>query len=226
MKSKIIALGLMIISLGCNEKEYERDQLLFEEDFEGDLSQWVIETGASPDANVQINKGKLVIDVDRGATVWLKEKLSGKLLIEYDRKVIMEEGKNDRLSDLNQFWMAKDPQREDLFTREGIFKEYDSLQMYYFGIGGNTNSTTRFRKYAGNGDRILIHDLQEEEFLLEPNKTYTVTTVFYDGVTRIEVDDEEFFYYEDEEPLTEGYFGFRTTESRHEIDNLKIYSLK
>ncbi len=168
----------------------------------------------------------MVIDVDRGATVWLKEELSGNILIEYERKVVMEDGKNDRLSDLNQFWMAKDPQNTNLFTREGNFREYDSLRMYYYGIGGNTNSTTRFRKYAGNGDRVLIHDLQEDEYLLEPNKTYTLKTVVYDGVTKVYVDDEEFFSYEDEEPLSEGYFGFRTTESRHEIDNLKIYSLQ
>lgn len=226
MKLKFLTLVLLIISSSCKEKEYEKDELLFEENFEGDLSQWVIETGDSPDANAGIKEGKLVIDVDRGATVWLKEELSGNILIEYERKVILENGKNDRLSDLNQFWMAKDPQNDDLFTREGNFREYDSLRMYYFGIGGNTNSTTRFRKYAGNGERVLIHDLQKEEYLLEPNKTYTVKTVIYDGVTKVYVDDEEFFSYEDEEPLSEGYFGFRTTESRHEIDNLKIYSLQ
>ena len=226
MKLKFLTLFLLITCLSCKEKEYEKDELLFEENFEEDLSQWVVETGYSPDANAGIKDGKLVIDVDRGATVWLKEELSGNILIEYDRKVIMEDGENDRLSDLNQFWMARDPKNANLFTRDGNFGEYDSLRMYYFGIGGNTNSTTRFRKYAGNGDRILIHDLEEEEYLLEPNKIYHVKTVVYDGVTKVYVDDKEFFSYEDEEPLLEGYFGFRTTESRHEIDNMKIYSLQ
>ena len=138
----------------------------------------------------------------------------------------MNNGKNDRLSDLNQFWMASDPRNPDLFTRTGVFSQYDSLLLYYVGFGGNTNSTTRFRKYNGKGERVLYTDLTDKEHLLQPNKEYTITTIVYNRVTKFFVDGKEFFSFNDPEPLREGYFGFRTTESRHEIDDFKVYQLK
>lgn len=219
------AFLVALLFTGCVENSSDKKELIYEDDFSSDLSNWIIETGESEEAKVTIENEKLVIDVDRGATVWLDKKLSGNIQIEYDRKVVMEGGKNDRLSDLNQFWMANDPKRNDLFTRQGVFNEYDSLNLYYFGVGGNRNTTTRFRKYMANGERILIHDLREEKHMLQPNKTYQVKTIFRDGVTRVYIDGEELFLFEDDEPYTEGYFGIRTTESRQEIDNLKIYSI-
>jgi rhamnogalacturonan endolyase len=199
--------------------------LVYQNDFEKNISDFMVETKISKTVKVKIEKGKLIIDVDRGATVWLNKKLSGNILIEYTRKVIMKNGANDRLSDLNQFWMANDPKNPKFFTREGNFEEYDSLQLYYFGIGGNRNTTSRFRKYIGNGERVLIHDYMENKYMLEPNKTYLIQTVCYNGSIRVFVDHKEYFYFSDENPLTSGFFGIRTTESRQEIDNLKIYSL-
>jgi rhamnogalacturonan endolyase len=216
----------ILFSAGCGSDDYKKDELIFEDSFEGNLSNWIIETEVSEEAKATIEDGKLVIDVDRGATVWLDKKLSGNISIEYDRKVVMEDGKNDRLSDLNQFWMAGDPKNLNLFTRRGVFEEYDSLQLYYFGIGGNRNTTTRFRKYTGTGDKDLIHNFNEEKYMLEPNKTYQIKTIVYNGVTKVFLDGEELFSYKDKEPYKEGYFGIRTTESRQEIDNVKIYSLK
>lgn len=220
------AILVTLLSTSCLKNSSDKKELIYEDDFSSDLSNWIIETGESEDAKVTIEDEKMIIDVDRGATVWLDKKLSGNIQIEYDRKVVMEGGKNDRLSDLNQFWMANDPKRNSLFTRHGIFKEYDSLQLYYFGVGGNRNTTTRFRKYNANGDRVLIHDLREEKHMLQPNKTYHVKTIFRDGVTKVYIDGEELILFEDDEPYTNGYFGIRTTESRHEIDNLKIYRIE
>jgi hypothetical protein len=147
-------------------------------------------------------------------------------LIEYKRKVILDKGPNDRLSDLNQFWMATDPKNANLFTRTGVFAQYDSLLLYYVGFGGNTNSTTRFRKYNGKGDRVLMTDLKDKEHLLEPNKLYSIKITVYNGLTKFFVDDVEYFSFKDPEPLREGYFGFRATKSRQEIDDFRIYTLK
>ncbi len=113
-----------------------------------------------------------------------------------------------------------------MFTRSGTFSEYDSLQLYYAGIGGNTNTTTRFRKYQGNGERTLLFDLQDKEHLLQPNKNYLIQIVVYNGTTKVFVDGEQYFSYTDDEPLTEGYFGFRTVKSHQEIEDLKVYRLK
>lgn len=71
----------------------------------------------------------------------------------------MNGGKNDRISDLNQFWMANDPNNYNLFTRNGVFEAYDSLQLYYVGMGGNSNTTTQLRKYRGNGQRVLLQGI-------------------------------------------------------------------
>lgn len=206
--------------------QFEKGELLYKDDFDDDLKNWVVETPPSPNSKIETKDGKLVIDVDNGVTVWLNKKLSGNLLIEYNRKVIIADGKNDRLSDLNQFWMATDPRKENLFTRTGILEEYDSLRLYYAGIGGNNNTTTRFRKYQGNGERTLVFDYQDKEHLLQPNKNYFIQIVVYNGTTKLFVDGKEYFSFNDDKPLTEGYFGFRTVKSHQEIDNFRVYRLK
>lgn len=211
-----------------NEKnaQYQKGELLFEDNFDNGLQNWIVETPKSPFSKVETKDGKLIIDVEHGATVWLNKKFSGNILIEYYRKVIMKDGHNDRLSDMNQFWMATDPRNENLFTRSGKFSEYDSLRLYYAGIGGNNNTTTRFRKYQGNGERTLLFDFQDEHHLLKPNKTYFIQIVVYNGTTKFYIDGVEYFSFKDDEPLTEGYFGFRTVQSHQEIDDFKVYRLK
>jgi hypothetical protein len=206
--------------------QYQKGNLIFKEDFDSDLKNWIAEFAPSPTSSVAIKNGKLVIDVPGGATVWLNKKLSGNLLIEYKRKVILDKGPNDRLSDLNQFWMATDPKNKNLFTRTGVFAQYDSLLLYYVGFGGNTNSTTRFRKYNGKGDRVLLTDLTDKPHLLEPNKEYSIKITVYNGLTKFFVDEVEYFSFQDKEPLCAGYFGFRTTKSRQVIDDFRIYALK
>ena len=207
-------------------EQYTKDKILYQDNFDQNMNDWKVETPESPNSKVEIKNGRLIINVDHGATIWFKKKLSGNILIEYNRKVIMNDGHNDRLSDLNQFWMATDPFKENVFTRSGKFSEYDSLRLYYAGIGGNSNTTTRFRKYLGNGERKLISDLQDKQHLLQPNKTYFIQIVVDNGTTKVFVDGEQYFSFTDVEPLTEGYFGFRTVKSRQEIGDFKVYRLK
>jgi hypothetical protein len=97
--------------------------------------------------------------------------------------------------------------------------------MYYVGFGGNTNKTTRFRRY-GDGQKMLVGERLDAAHLLKPNHDYAVEIAVYNGCTRMLVDGEEYFSYRDPQPLTNGYFGFRTTWSRQTIDDLKIYKLK
>lgn len=212
-----------ILKVG-NNSFYKTGKLLYRDDFHLNLKNWIIEAPAT--SKITIENGKLIIDADSGATVWFNKKLSGNILIEYKRKVIISNGRNDRLSDLNQFWMATDPKNKNLFTRTGVFKEYDSLLLYYVGFGGNMNTTTRFRKYTGNGERVLYNDLTSKDYLLEPDKAYLIRITVCNGVTKFFVDNKEFFSFTDTAPLKEGYFGFRTTASRHVIDGFKVYRLK
>ena len=203
----------------------ERGALLHQDDFNGLLTGYVSEYARKPGNVVANRDGRLLIDVDSGATVWLDKPLSGNLLIAYTRRVVMDGGPNDRLSDLNQFWMARDPARDSLFTRSGKFEDYDDLELYYAGMGGNGNTTTRMRRYGG-GQRELVAERLGSDFLLEPNRDYRVEIAVQDGCTRMRVDGRDVFTYHDPRPLTRGYVGFRTTWSRQTIDGLTIHQIQ
>lgn len=202
-----------------------RRKLIYSSDFEMlDQKIWVVEMDSLESSSVYVQNGALVLDTKGGVTVWLNKKLKGNFEIEYTRKMVVDTGSNDRLSDMNQFWMASDPSNFNLFTRKGKLAEYDNLSLYYAGIGGNYNSTTRFRKYH-HGKRELLKEHTVKEKLLKANHEYKIRTVVKDGMTSVWVDGELFFEYKDPQPLTEGYFGFRSTWSRQEIRNLKVYKI-
>jgi rhamnogalacturonan endolyase len=190
-----------------------------------DTRQLVIEMTPAPNSSVYTDHGKLILDTKGGVTVWVNKRLEGNIKIEYKRKVLTEDKINDRLSDLNTFWMAQDPLNPNLFTRNGVLERYDSLRLYYVGMGGNTNSTTRFRKYEGNGTRTLIQEYKDADHLLKKDKEYKITIIVKDGVSSYFVDDVLYFTYKDPNPITAGYFGFRSTWSRQEISQLRIYKL-
>jgi rhamnogalacturonan endolyase len=121
--------------------------------------------------------------------------------------------------------MARDPHHTNLFTRSGILESYDSLQLYYVGMGGNSNRTTRFRKYEGNGQRTLLQEYTDTAHLLQPNKVYHITIIVKDNTTSFWVDGECYFISNDPALFKEGYFGFRSTKSHQEISKFRVYRL-
>lgn len=203
-------------------------ELLHADRFDGSIAQWELEVQpkAGPTSSVRVEGGKLVMDVAAGATAWFKQPLSGNYVVSFKRKVIMAGGPNDRVSDMNVFWMADDPANPNLFTRSGKFEEYDSVRMYYVGIGGNSNTTTRFRRYDGKGEKRLLAEHLDQGSLLEANREYAVVITVVDGLTSVAVDGKRMFSYRDPAPLRAGYFGFRTTWSRQEIDDFEVRRLK
>jgi len=201
--------------------------LVFSDDFAGPLDPkvWVaeIEPKAGNISAVYTRDSALVLNTRGGVTVWLNKLLHGDVRIEYDREVVVDTGKNDRLSDMNVFWMATDPGNANLFTRNGRFEAYDSLQLYYVGMGGNTNKTTRFRKYYSGGNKPVIKEYLDAAHLLRANKLYHIKIILRSGTTSYWVDGECFFSYADPAPLVTGYFGFRSTWSRQVIKNLRVW---
>jgi rhamnogalacturonan endolyase len=224
---KLLYLFLFICSAGYAQTP---GKLIYSDDFSKPLDSktWISEIEPKPDAvsKVYTKNNSLILDTKGGVTVWLNKELKGNIQIEYDRQVLVDTGKNDRLSDFNQFWMATDPHNANLFTRSGKFEAYDNLVLYYVGMGGNTNKTTRFRKYLVNGTKPIIKEYLDEPHRLKANKVYHIKTIVNKGITSFWVDGECYFTYTDPEPLTSGYFGFRCTWSRQEIKNLKVYQLK
>ena len=194
-----------------------------------DLRAWAVEQ--MPGGKVATEAGALVITDTAGSTVWLREKLTAPVVISYEATVVVRGGSQDRLSDLNCFWMANDPRSPSLppFTparmRSGTFSDYDSLFTYYVGYGGNDNTTTRFRRYDGTAARPLLpaHDLRDKKFLLEPNHPYRIElTALPDGTVQFRRDGELIFDYRDPTPLIGGWFALRTVKSHLVIRDLRI----
>ncbi|WP_307833673.1 DUF6250 domain-containing protein [Candidatus Symbiopectobacterium sp. 'North America'] len=140
----------------------------------------------------------------------------GNYRIAFTREVSLAGGAYDRLSDVNQFCAARDPQRSDLFTRRGQLNEYDNLALYYVGMGGNWNSTTRFRYYNGQGDRALLGEYTDAAHLLQPGRQYRIVIEVVRGETRFWVDNTLYFSARLSVSPQAGYFGLRTVFS-HQI---------
>lgn len=194
-----------------------------------DLAPWAVEQ--MPGGTVTVRDGKLEIEDQAGCTVWWREKLTAPVAISYKVTVIARGGPRDRVSDMNCFWMASDrrslaPPFAPGQARSGKFSDYDSLLTYYVGYGGNTNSTTRFRRYDGTPARPLRaeHDLSDARFLLQPNHTYQIRLVARAGRAEFWRDGELIFSFEDPAPLVSGWFALRTVRSHLLIEEMRIES--
>lgn len=202
-------------------------KLLFKDDFNSSSlkNHWIVEKNKLENDAVTIVDGKLQLNTAYGLTLWFNQKLKNNILIEYDRTVVMNNGKNDRLGDCNQFWMATDPTNK-MFSRKGAFNEYDDLLLYYVGMGAHENTVTRMRRYNGTTNRTLLKDLTDATYLLLPNKKMHIQIKVENGISTFLVNGKVFFKYADKTPYTEGFFGLRTFKSRQLIDNLKVWQLK
>lgn len=191
---------------------------------------WEAELQSPENSSILFSDDRIEIDAAGGVTLWFKQKLRGPVIIEYDITVIENGGPNDRVSDMNCFWMFSDPAQPDgslLFgrnDRNGVFENYHTLQGYYAGIGGWDNTLTRFRKYDGNFDRELRpeHDLSDPQFLIKPNKTYHIQLVADGSKIQYIRDGTVIFNLNDENPYTEGWFGLRTVRNHMVVENIRI----
>lgn len=205
--------------------------LIHKDDFKKDLSGWIFEQEVA--GGVKIVDKKMDIDAAGGSTTWWKEKLNAPLMIEYDAVVVQKGGPNDRVSDLNCFWLTIDPDNPENFfkksaQRKGIFQHYDGLRLYYVGLGGHNNTKTRFRRYDGKGNKPLLaeHDLSAKEVLIEPNKLNRIKIIVYNGIVQYYRNDQLIYDFYDEEAYDTGYFGIRTVSNHLTVDNFIVYSLK
>jgi hypothetical protein len=207
--------------------------LLDSDDFSHGLDQWLVEM--EKPGTVTAKDGVLDIDVPAGVTVWFRHELEGPVMISYEATVISAGGGNDRVSDLNSFWMATDPRSPgDLFAhpRSGKFADYNTLRMYYVGLGGNGNTTTRFRRYIGDAvERPLLteNDLavaQHPELGITANRQQTVTLIADGSLIQYWRDGKKIFEMNDPAPYTHGWFGIRTTKNHMQVRNVRVLQLE
>ena len=237
----LFSIVIIMTFMACGEAPPERvvtltedlkvkAELQYSDDFTESIDNWKPEQ--MPEGKVYHKDGKLEVNDKSGCTIWFKEKLSGPIMIEYDAYVIKADGEFDRASDLNCFWMATDSENpENLFAkseaRHGRFSNYDSLSLYYVGMGGHNNSKTRFRRYTGNGEKPLLpeHDLSDPVYLITPNKLKQIRLIAFNDVIQYYRNDTLIYDYRDSNPYTEGHFGLRTVHNHMTLDNFKVYRL-
>jgi hypothetical protein len=225
--SRIFASALLLLA-GC--VSLPRVELLHQDDFRNGLALWHIE--AEQPGSIGAKEGVLDIDVPAGVTLWFKPRLEGPVIIEFEATAVANGGPNDHVSDLNVFWMANNADSSaPVFARprNGEFAQYNDLLTYYVGLGGNRNTTTRFRRYVGDPVmRPLLpeHDLRAPAALLVPNHQQRITLVADGSHIEYRRDGATLFRLDDPAPYVAGWFALRTTASHLRVSHLRIYRLR
>jgi hypothetical protein len=226
----VCGLAWMLLAASPPDAPFARGQRLFTDDFRSGMAQWFVEL--EEPGTVQARSGVLAIDVPAGCTIWFRPELNSPAIIQYEARMVSAGGPNDRVSDLNAFWMATDarsPSEMFATTRTGKFSDYNQLRTYYVGQGGNSNTTTRFRRYIGDAEERPIlpeHDLRSPDVLLRPNVWQTVQLVAMGKHIQYYRDGRLIFDFVDPAPYTHGRFGFRTTASHVELRNFAVHRIE
>ncbi len=232
MTRRAVLAGLASLAastaFAAGAEPYRQGRRLYADDFRRGLDKWTVET--EKPAKVTTRDGVLGLDAPAGLTLWFRPELTGPVLIEYEAQAVSAGGLQDRVSDLNAFWMAREVSGESplLHPRTGAFADYDTLRTYYVGQGGNGNTSTRFRRYVGRaGDRPLWpqHDHAAADEMLVPNRWQTVRLVAHGGLIQYWNDGRKLFELRDAEPYTRGWFGLRTTQSHLRIRRFGVFGL-
>ena len=163
--------------------------------------------------------------------------MEGNTVIEYEAMIVADKRlravipssdnpkPQPRISDLNCFWMA-----DKCGGCGGRFLDNYALSLYYMGYGGNYNTTTRFRRYNGDARGVtdaeyrpsILKEYTDEAHLLKANHWYKIRLEQIDGRVRYYSDGELLVDYVDPQPLTSGYFGFRTTFAHARLRNFRF----
>jgi hypothetical protein len=201
---------------------------LFSDDFASfDTARWAVEAEDGAAATPTVRDHALYLDSARGLTVWFRQPLRGAYEIDFTRTVLDEGQPHDRVSDLNLFWLAQLDEKAPAavrFGRSGQLDAYNDLRLFYAGIGGNGNTTTRFRYDDGSGARGLLQEYLAAPYLLRANHAYRIQVRVNAAGTALYVDGQR--YFSAAGPIApSGYFAFRTTKSRQKIEHFAVYPL-
>ncbi len=193
-------------------------------------AKWYVE--AEKNGHVEWSKDSIAdIYAPGGLTLWYSDCMQGNVVIEYEARILSDE----RVSDLNCFWMATDANGKSpingIKQRGGKFVNSYALKLYYLGYGGNHNSTTRFRRYNGDTRGIenaayrpaILREYLDAKHLLSGDHWYKIRIETKNGHTRYTIDGECIVDYTDPQPLTRGWFGFRTTLAHAQLRNFRYH---
>lgn len=230
MKYIVLFLSSLCLLAACHS---QKESSVNKNDPEGILSDWVIENESE---HMLVESGNNILEIiaPEGLTLWYNQKLTGEYEISYRIAMVAEGNRFDRLSDMNCFWGASDPEHPDDFFvrsewRSGKFHTYNSLNLFYVGFGGNANTTTRFRQYHGEyyGKDVskikpLLQEYTDKEHLLEPDKWYHVVIDVTNRETSYSVNGETLFRLPIKEGEADGYFGIRLLTNHIQLMDFKV----
>lgn len=183
---------------------------------------WRVESEPSspPSITRQEADGSLYLQARKGMTIWLLRPLSGSYTLSFER-TILTSSPSCRLSDMNFFWAAHEQNNALPYIRDGALASYNNLILFYAGIGGNTNTTTRFRWYDGSGKRQLLQESTQEKDLLRADHTYHITLTVSKETSTFLIDGKTVFS-QTATPTPAGYFGIRTVGSCQKLNNFTL----
>jgi hypothetical protein len=223
----IAGFGMAALTSSCTRPAARGERVIHRDDFRHGLGQWIVE--AERPGRFAVTDGVLDIDSPAGVTLWFREPLESPVAIEYVVSAVSAGGPNDQVSDINCFWMATDARAPTgdirAHPRSGAFADYDALRTYYAGIGGNRNTSSRFRRYVGRaGNRPLLpqHDLSAPADLIEANRDYHIRLEAFGSRIALLRDGRAMFRLDDAEPYTRGHFGLRTTASHLRVREFRV----
>ena len=214
----------------------ERGPLLWEETFDGDLSEWVVE-GPS---EVRIEEGRLFVKPLTGegaprsgmpgVLLWRRDDLPADFIAEWDFEPVSEpEGF------FLVFFAARGRGGEDLFDpalppRNGEFPAYTrgAINSYHISYCRNYENSVNLRKNFG------LHLVASTELAVarEPNRTYHVELAKKGGYIRLRTDGRTSMEWLDEgrtlgPVLGAGKFGLREVyDTAGYYDNIRVYAVK
>lgn len=242
-----LLVALTAASAWCPAPKHE--VTVIAEDFDRGLGLWRVEA-QDPRTTIELVRpgGRPALDVQapRGVTLWLRQSLSGDYAVRFVATPLPAPPSAGalagRVSDLNMFWNAGEADGPGLAPRSGAFAEYDSLRAYYVGFGANGNTTTRLRRYEGQGRRVLLDgwaDAPEREAADSRGAMTPHTRLVADRAVQVQLvsrrptdedpvhlrwwaDGRLLFELRDPEPRLQGHFGLRTTASRWQFTGLRV----
>ena len=210
-------VGILVVSglvSGCKKRPRQRalpadagltgGELLFSEDFSGDLSAWTVES-----ENWKIVDGRLYTGdkTNQNKGAWLKDvKLPENVRMEFEATSVK----------------GNKPVFEGDFKFEfgGDKAEHASGYIIIFGGWKNTVNTIARGDEHGEG-RLAV----DERLKVEEDKTYKMQVIRLNGEVKWFVDGKLLLRVKDEEPALGGAFGFNDWNSRVYFDNLRVYAL-
>lgn len=194
---------------------------------------WISEDSSGRATVAQEDGDTLDIASPDGLTLWLDSCLRGTYTVSF-RAQVLTGCDSCRLSDLNCFWAARDPEHPDDFFarsswRQGWFDRYNTLCLFYVGFGGNENTTTRFRRY--HGDRYgkddprvkpLLQEYTDPDHLLRPSHWHEVCIHVGHDSTTYSVDGRQLFAHELKPGEGDGYFALRLWRNHIRVAGFRV----